>query len=448
MRAAGRSCLQIGVVAMLGSLTGTLLVGPASGQQATPKPVPDLTQPATPAAEQSVAGRQQRDQAPPQITVGRLLIAPTIEVGERFDSNIFGSNTHDLADLITFVRPSVTLVSTFGEGTIALSGSGDVEQFLRHTDDNVGNVTLEGDGRLDILRGEYVEFRTGYQIGHESRFAADSEQAVQLAAGGNFARFPTEFNVGLVTFDYVRSRGLIGIALDASVQNLTFANEPTLNGGLAINSDRNRTEYTLTPRLSYELKPGYQAFVQLSGARNDYESTFDVTPARLRRNSTGYAASFGTQIDLGELASGEVYAGYLGTQYDDPRLEAVNGPYFGANILYNVRDSTSLTLNASRTVVQTILIGSPGAFMTSVDLGIEQELTQRLLLTADATSSTTDFEEIGREDSLYGITTGIRWQIGDIFRINFSGGYRTRQSSSPGTDFNDEEISLSFDASL
>jgi hypothetical protein len=424
-------------------------VGPAEAQVAAPLPVPDLTRPATLPELQPVGTRSNPEYDPQPILYRSFDITPSIEVGERFDSNIFGSSVHPLPDFITVARPAVSVVSDWGGGdAVAFYGAGDVEQFARHTSDNVGNVTLEADDRYDIVTGEYLELRTGYQIQHENRFAADSEQAVELAGGGAFARFPTEFDVALGTLSFVRSLGLFGLAVDAGAQAYAFSNEPTLNGGLAINSDRNRDVYTVTPRLSYELEPDVQAFVQISGSRTQYDTVVDTTPDHFKRSSYSYAAAAGSQFDIADAVTGEFYLGYLGNQYDDARLQSINGPYFGGNFLWNVTPRTSLTLDSSRTIAETILIGSPGAFLDQVDVGIQQEVLTNVLATGNASYLATEYQGIGRTDDVYSLSTGAKWQLNRYFGFTVNGSWQRRISNLPGNGLVDETVSIGLKSTL
>lgn len=440
--------------AVAGSLLSSLaaafsMVGPALAQVAAPVPVPDLTQPASAPELQSVMLRPRPEYDALPIRVDSYSILPTIDVGERYDSNIFGTPGHDTADFITFLRPAVAITSDWGgDDQISLFGSGDIEHYAANTDNDVANLALEADGRLYVVNGEYFELRSGYQINHESRFAPDSEESALLAGGGFFAKDPTQYEVAEGTLSFVRSRGLLGFGIDADITNYAFSNEPTLNGGLAINSDRNRNVYTLTPRVSYEIVPGYQAFVQASGDRTQYDEIADATPDHLKRSSNGYAFAAGTQVDLGDIVTGSIYLGYRANTYQDPRLPEVEGPYFGATALWNVTDNTSLTLNTSRTIEETILIGSPGAWYTLVDAGVQRELTYSVIATGDLSYAQTEYEGINRTDNLYTLSGGGKWLINRYLTFNATAGYERRNSNADNSGLSDATLSIGLKAAF
>lgn len=415
-----------------------LVAGDALAQQAAPVPVPDLTQPLTAPEKMTVGQRPHPEYDPTTIRLGSFDIISSIDLGERFDSNIYGSSVEPLSDFIAFARPTINVSSDWGnDDALGFYASGDVEKYAEHTTENVNNVVVEADGRLGMMSGEYLELRSGYQIEHESRYAADSEAAVEYSGGGYFARYPTQYSVAQSMVSYVHSRGIIGVAVDAGIQSYSFMNEPTFNGGLAINSDRDRNDYSLVPRLSYELAPGYQAFVQTSVARNQYDSTVDATPEHLKRSSTSYAIAAGSQFELARLLVGDFYVGYIADNYEDSRLTSVHGPYFSGSLLWNVTSLTSATFKVKRSIYETILIGSPGTWQTEVDALVEHELLRALLVTAQVSYRYSEYIDLARRDDLIGVSAGLRWKLSRLVSWGIQGSWQQRSSNQPENGFNE-----------
>src|SRR5258708_7184065 len=82
-----------------------------------------------------------------------------------------------------------------------------------------------------------------------------------------------------------------------------------------LHEDRDRIVYAINSRVSYEIVPGYHAFVQAIGNERDYVRKTDQRG--FHRSSHGYEADVGTAIDVSHVINGEVYAGYLSQMYED-----------------------------------------------------------------------------------------------------------------------------------
>jgi len=247
---------------------------------------------------------------------------------------------------------------------------------------------------------------------------------------------------------YVYSPRRVGFEIDAVVNDYQFTNEPTFNGGLAIEGDRNRREFIITPRVSYELTPGYQAFVEAGANWRDYNSTFDATPQHLKRSSSGYTAAVGTQLNLSNLISGQVYVGYQDQDYDDPRLASNSGVYLGASLLWNVTELTSLKFTASRSVQETILVGSSGYWDTELVATVEHELLRNLLLTADARYTINDYQGVSRNDTTIAGDVGGRWKFTEVYSVGVTGLIQHRSSNQRGNDFTRTVIGVDFKAAF
>jgi len=223
--------------------------------------------------------------------------------------------------------------------------------------------------------------------------------AVSLAGGGTYALHPTEYALTTAQLTYVYSPSRLGFEIAASVNNFAFTNEPTLNGGLAINGDRNRNEFLVTPRVSYELTPGYQVFVEGWGNRREYDSTFDATPGRFKRSSTGYAIAAGGQVKIGDVVDvsvevaeltekkrrvrlhGECRVGdraLLGVQVQN--VDGQNAAVSSGALVVGVQDNTGASAaGIARPILQALTSGGRSAAEHFLD-GVEAELCAAMLL--------------------------------------------------------------------
>ncbi|MDB5393552.1 MAG: hypothetical protein JWM91_1058, partial [Rhodospirillales bacterium] len=239
-----------------------------------------------------------------------------------------------------------------------------------------------------------------------------------------------------------------GFAIAGSVNGYAFTNEPTLNGRLAIEGDRNRVEFVVTPRVSYELTPGYQAFIEGWGNRREYDSTFDATPDHFKRSSSGYAIAAGTDLKLGDVVTGEAYVGYQDQMYDDARLTSNAGAYLGASILWNITQLTSLKFAASRGIEETILAGSSGLWDTELKFTAEHELLRNILLTAGINYSMYEYQGISRNDSTISGSVGGRWRFTQVYSAGVTGLIQHRWSDLGINSFTRAAVAIDFRAAF
>jgi hypothetical protein len=373
-------------------------------------------QTAIPLERQAAGERLRPEFEEPGLRLGSFIVKPAADLSERYDSNIFGTNSNARSDFITALDPELHIGSNWSSNAVNFDARGDFQKFISHSSEDQANGDFRASGRLDILRGQYLEGAAEYRTDHEARYSAES-QATAAQAGG-FSRYPTQYSVLGGRFSYVYAPTRLGFAVDGTVDEYQYSNEPINGGGTAINDDRNRAEFSLSPRVSYELETGTRIFGQVSGNSRQYNTKFDATPNHYQRSSTGYAAIGGVQLNQGGIISGEVFAGYQDQRYDDARLSDNAGLYLGGSLLWNVTRLTSLRFIASRSVQETILTGSSGFWDTEFDARAEHELLRNVILNADIIYGLNQYQGINRNDNMITADAGARWK----FNPNFSAG--------------------------
>ena len=403
-----------------------------------PLPISRPSDPPLTLEQLSVGDRLLPEYNAPGIRYGDIIYKPVIDFGESFDSNIFGS--HDLvrSDFYTWLRPEFHAATDWGTNALNLDVTADLDKYAAHGSEDVANMTAEAGGRLDIHHDQYLQASAGYSIQHEPRYSAESEAAAQFASGSLVALYPTQYSVASGRFSYVYVPRRIGFALDGSVDDYQYSNEPTSSGVLAINSDRDRAEFALSPRVSYELQQGTQVFAQVAGNRRQYDSTVDATPDHFMRTSTGYTAAVGADLNEGGIVSGRFYVGYQDQRYDDPRLTDNAGLYLGGSLVWNVTRLTSLKLLLSRDVQETIQTGSSGFWATVADARVEHELMRNVVLSSDGFYELDQYQGIGRNDNMVALAAGAHWKINANLSTGLTGMWQNRQSNQSVNSFEKE----------
>jgi hypothetical protein len=387
---------------------------------------PEATNP----ERQSVLQRGRPDYDPLGITAGSFVIFPQVDVDEAYNSNVFVTTNSAKGDFITSLLPSVAVNSNWNSDALNFTASGNINRYAKQVSENNSNASASVNGRLDVERDIYFTGILGYQLLHEDRTSPDTVVN---------QKNPIEYQLATAKAGFVREPGRLGLRVDGEADWLSYNNGVTSTGTTIPETDRNHAVYIGTPRVQYEIAPGYHAFIKTPFNDRVYQNTRDHTG--FDRNSKGYEVDAGTALDLGHVLTGEIYVGYLDQGYDDSRLKTVSGANFGGNLLWNVTAVTSLRLSAIRTVEETTLSPASSYLQTVVSPSVEHELMSNVLLTSGFNYMVQDFQGVTRTDDTYAATAGLRYLINRNASVGLDGTYQWRRSNAALTDY-DQDIVL------
>ncbi len=383
----------------------------------------------TPPERASVLQRARPEYNPVGARIGDFFLYPSAEAEGYWDSNVFYA-PHAKSDFYTSLRPGASLLSDWGSSQFNVLANAEVRRFATQVSENQTNYNLATNGRLDILHGEYLDGGLGFQNSHEERYAPSSAPT---------QTHPTEYQEASGKLKFVRERGIVGFQMNGNLDYYSYNNTLTTSGASLKESDRNRIEVYGGPKLTYEIVPGYHAFV--SGAANEriYQSTFDVNG--LKRSSHGGEVDIGTDVEITRLITGEVYVGYLRQEYDDSRLPTISSPGFGGSLLWNVTQATSIRANASRTIQEVDLFGTTAAgtvtsaLQTAVGAEIENEVLRNVLLTAGGSLTSDDYQGTSRTDNTVEGDLGLTYLLNRMWSTGLDVSYQNRTSNTSGVSY-------------
>ncbi|MDB5395225.1 MAG: hypothetical protein JWM91_2731 [Rhodospirillales bacterium] len=354
------------------------------------------------------------------VHLGTLIVNPNVDLTETFTSNVYATTFDTKSDFFTTATPTVGIRTDWDRNSLGALVSGEIVRYARYSTEDVSNLNAALNGRLDILQGVYANGNAGYQILHEPR---GSPNAVN-------GKTPTEYHLATFSLGYVKENSIIGIKLDGTVDNYNYFDVETAGGVPILETNRNRTEYVVSGRVSYEIMRQYQAFLRASGNARDYDQKFDA--GGLQRSSTGYQVDAGAALSIASKVDGEIYVGYLAQNFDDPRLSTASGLGFGANLLWNVDDLTSVKGSVSRSVEETIVTQASSFIQTAVSVGVEHELLRNVLLSANFNYANQAFQDFGRVDDLYGVALTGKYLLTRNLATTLNIGYTKKLSNAIG----------------
>ena len=386
---------------------------------------------ATVPERQSVLQHPRPDYDPVGARIGDFFFYPSAEVEGFWNSNIFASDGHEKSDFYASMRPGAALLSDWGSSALNFLANGEIRRYASQVGENQTNYSLVSNGRLDILHGEYLAGSLGYQQAHVDR-TSPSSVPTQL--------HPTEYHEtsGLLKFN--RERGVLGLQANAGVDYYTYDNTLTSSGALLKETDLNRLELHGGPRVSYEIIPGYHAFIALAGNDRIYQSTFDSSG--IKRSSHGFETDVGTAFQITPVITGETFVGYIQQNYDDARISSIHSPGFGGNLLWNVTQSTSIRAKVSRTVQEVDFFGTTASatvtsyLETQGAISVEQEVLRNILLTGGASLTSEDFQGTKRTDNIAEGDIGLTYLMNRMWRAGLDVSYQSRTSNVSGVSYN------------
>lgn len=376
----------------------------------------------------SVMQRQRSDYSAQGDRIGSFLFFPTIDLGEEYNSNVYASETKPIGDFETNVTPAFQLSSDWENHALSFSGDSSVHRYSSRVTENVTDYDLAANGRADLFSDTFVAFAYSDALNHEPRTSPDSVAN---------EKSPTAYRQDHAHLTLSHETYRVGLRIEGDAERYLYQDGETESGSTIAEKFRDRFDYQLTPRLSYEIAPGYHAFVKMPFNEHRY----DTTPAR---DSQGGEIDAGTAIDLGNVTTAELFAGSLRQYYQDPAYHSLSGISYGGSLLWNFSSLSSFKLALTHNVQETTLLGASADLQSSVQAAVEHELRPNVLVSAGAGYVRDEFQGTSRLDSNFQGSTAIRYLLNESLYLEVRGLYQTRQSNADSFDFRQDTISVTL----
>lgn len=347
----------------------------------------------------AVRDRPQPAYDPLGVRAGGFTAFPRLQSGVVHDDNVFAAED-DRQTATTFrLMPEVVVRSHWSRHALETRARADIDRNLDFDSENTIDWSLGGAGRLDVARGVDITLAADYARDHEARTAAGADPA---------PRRPIAFELASASLKATRTRGRLRLQADAAVLRYDYRDGLSDAGAVIEQDDRARSAVRLTGRADYALSPATALFVQIARDGRDYR-TVAGSP---ERSSSGHEMLAGVDFELGALIRGEVAAGYIRQNFQDPVYGDLDGFGGRARLSWFPTQLTTLTATAGRSVEDSGVIGSAGALRTDVSISADHELLRNLILTAEAAWSDDEYNGLDRIDTRF--TAG----FSVIYRLN------------------------------
>ena len=406
---------------------------PAWAQDAESIYVPELrTQIDSQPSDQpmGVMDRPRPDYDAKGLPLGAFRLKPALDVAAASDDNVFDTETDTQSDIFYVINPSFDLASDWSRHKLEIMGGLTRYQYQDQGSESRTDWNLGASGRLDVLRGTYLEGETSYAVMHEPRYSPDEP-------GG--ASEPTEYAQYHAAASITHGVNRFALQLGGSYDELRFDDTPLIGGGTFSNDDRNERQYGAFAKVSYEVAPGAAVF--LRGSLDD--KNFDLTVDRdgVDRDSKRYRADIGAEFFATRLIRGQVFAGYVDQRFNDP-LPDVSTVDYGAALDWFATPLMTFHVRAARILNDTTIAGASVSDDRTAGLSLDYELLRNLLVHAGGDFTHSDFRGTPRSDELWDGWMSADYLINEYLSARASYRYTHRNSNAAGEDFDDNTVLL------
>ncbi len=251
---------------------------------------------------------------------------------------------------------------------------------LKISGQQVIDITLSGDGpedpstsvdaelRLDISSTTTANLFFGYDFRREDQTDANSvENAVAQSDVHSF-----EGRAGIEhSFGSWRGRAAF------TAMRSTYGDVELDDGEELSQSERDNNSYRMVLRAGADNGAVLRPFAEVEGTLIDYDETEDANG--YQRSSKGFALRAGAVFDRGEKWNGELSAGYIQRNYDDPRLEPIGAFAIGGFANWSPERDTVVRLGLNTSIEDSTTADVSGSVYYSASADITRKVRENFI---------------------------------------------------------------------
>ncbi len=337
---------------------------------------------------------------------------PSLSTELQLDDNIFADDEIVRADIAFVVEPSVSVREEL-EGI---------------------EVRAEAFGRFT----QYVDNRSesNEEFGFDASVDYEIDSSLQVGAAAGFQRETvSRSDPEDADLDEPLQRNLFeaDLSADYTLNRVSF----TLTGEVRLEDflpeeedDEDRQRYSGIARVSYEVSPKVDAFIegQFSALRFTSRESDD-------NEANTFTALTGSAFDFNGIVFGEVGVGVFHQDFLDPAEGDFTGLALNAGIDWNVTALTGLRASVIRRDEATRVGGATSRVRTELRVGATHELLRNLLIDVDGSYRIDEFEGIDRTDETFRAAAGIEYIVNRMLATFARYEFTTRTSDDPESEF-------------
>ncbi len=373
----------------------------------------------------SVRQRPRPDYEAIGIKTGGFTVYPRLTVEAEHNDNIYAVASGEDDDLIWHVKPEVAARSNWSRHSLGAFASASINRYSDFDTENTEEYTIGANGRLDIERGSNISGLVEYQRLTEPRTAPTSPAA---------SNRPVEYD--LVTSNITGVKEFNRLRLTGKLDDLDY----NFHNTNVFQDFRDRNEFYYTGKAEYAVSPDTAVYVSLVGNNKNYDVSSPTA-----RDSDGYVATVGANFEVSQVIRGDIEAGYMKQSYDSAQYGSIDGLNALGKVEWFPTQLTTVTLNGSRTIEESVATNSPGYISANIGASVDHELLRNVLLTAKANYGEDDYKQIDRKDKRTGAGLAAAYLLNRNVGLFLTYTYLKQKSVGAdfGSNFTDNKLAAS-----
>ena len=250
--------------------------------------------------------RSQIEFAPIGAHHGGFIVYPELIYSLNYDDNILATSSNKESSYVSQLIPSVSARSNWNNHALNFNASSTMVKNHDFSSEDVIDLTLSTDGKLDISRNKKLFSGITLSRKHISRTTPNDFRGIE----------PTQFNSYRIFTRYQQQSGRYINTVNLSVTEKKFRDVLAIRQNLPVlisTSDRDRTEVELNYRAGYQYIRNDQIYLSVRHFFKDYNKIQSATGFDL--NSGGLEISAGASFEYNDLISGDLSLGYRKQNY-------------------------------------------------------------------------------------------------------------------------------------
>ena len=375
-----------------------------------------------------------------------IIMRINADTGMIYNDNIYRSASGEESDLITFLKPELSIISNFEKHAFNLYAKPDLGIYISDSRNDYLDFNIGGNYRLDISDNDQIDLGTSYAHKHMSigSFIDDPDNNLKKPVVYDNHQIGMNWNGRANIWHY--SFGGIWNAYD-------YDNTSRQKGTVSIQDDRDYDNYKLQAQIGYEFVPFHEIYVRAVHDIRDYDTRIDSSEL-YPRDSDGYLVAVGISNKNSSFSSYDynAYIGYLSQDYDATQLPSVKAVDLYLDSKWQVTEKNLLKAEIMRRVKDSTSDGVSAYLQSKMHLKLTHDYNENISFGGRVSYTNNNFEtnkaieNLDRDDDIYELGIWSRHEIYNNTDLKFEYSYLDRDSNSPTASYNTNKfgITLSF----
>jgi hypothetical protein len=356
------------------------------------------------------------------IPLGSFRLYPTLDVRVGYDTNVFASQVQQTGSAYEAISPSLEVRSDWNNHMLNFGAFGAFGFYNNATAQNYQNFGFNTDGRLDIYRDWYLTASAAFTGTTELLGTPDVAQSVS----------PSVVYAVPLSLSMFQRFSRVFYQVTGTATGLRYSDSSQLNTSALPGGSRDRNEFGETLRTGYELREGFDVWVQ--GGLNQRRYLQFVNIAGQQRDSDGWSVMGGSTLDLGGISRLEGFVGYSQQNYYSAGVNT-GAVIFGLGGAWNGYQPLVVHPFVVRAINETVYTNYQDYVSTTFGAAFDYTIQSDWQLNAGASFSLLDYTPVpgstgsfAHTDNFYRVSLGLLYtfqpqlQIGPLYEFSSGNG--------------------------